>query len=47
MNKETDEQLRDRLCELPQVNWYWAEDIGDSSGKDLDEIAKKLGTERR
>lgn len=23
---ETDEQLRERLCELPQVNHYWAED---------------------
>lgn len=44
---ETDEQLRDRLCELPQVSHYWAEDIGNASGKDLDAIAEVLGTKRQ
>lgn len=44
---ETDEQLRERLCELPQVNHYWAEDIGKASSVELDEIATKLETARK
>ena len=44
--KETDEELRDRLCSLPKVNHYWAEDIGKASGIELDKIAEVLGTRR-
>lgn len=44
--KETDEELRNRLCSLSKGNHYWVEAIGNTSGVDLDKIADVLGTRR-
>lgn len=47
-NFETDEQLRDRLILLvPEGAWYTAEEVGESSGAFLDELAYRLGTRRQ
>lgn len=48
LEKETDYELKDRLCELiPRGAWHTAEDIGNSSGEDLDALAESLGTVRK
>lgn len=44
---ETDEEYKNRLLQSDKVSWYFAEDIGNAFGEELDNIGDILDIPRR